>query len=74
MIINFTILVEAFLLYITMHSVFPLHSTCAIVEKKVFENWSILGSFCPAPRPQGDRDHEIQNYCSSSPIDAISKI
>jgi hypothetical protein len=48
---NFTILVEAFLLYITMHSVFPPH---AVVEKKIFENWSILGSFCPAPKaPEG---------------------
>jgi hypothetical protein len=43
MIINFTILVEAFLLYIIMHSVFPSH-------EKIFENRSILGSFCPAPK------------------------
>jgi hypothetical protein len=41
-IINFTILV----LYITMHSVFPPHMW-------LFENWSILGSFCPGPKAPG---------------------
>jgi hypothetical protein len=39
---NFTILVEVFLLYITMHSVF--FSTYAVIEIKIFENWSILDS------------------------------
>jgi hypothetical protein len=30
--------------------------------------------FAPPSRPQGGRDHEIHNFCSSSPIDAISQI
>jgi hypothetical protein len=44
-----TILVEAFLLYITMHSVFPPH-------KKIFENWSNLRSFCPALKAPGGQE------------------
>jgi hypothetical protein len=43
---------------------FSFSSTCAVVEKKIFENWSI----------KGPRDHEIHNFCSPSPIDAISLI
>jgi hypothetical protein len=35
-ILHFTILIQAFLLYITMHSVF--FSTCTDVEKTIFEN------------------------------------
>jgi hypothetical protein len=53
-IINFTVLVEAFLLYITKAS-FNFSFTCAVVEK-IFKNWSNLGSFCPtlkAPGGQG---------------------
>jgi hypothetical protein len=68
-IINFTILVEAFL----HHHAFSFSSTCVVVEK-IFENWSILGNFCPAPKAIGDRDHEIHNFRSPSPIDAISQI
>jgi hypothetical protein len=54
------------------HHAFSFSSTFAVAEKKIFENWSILGSFAPPPRPQGGRDHEIHNFCSPSPIDAIS--
>jgi hypothetical protein len=32
------------------HHAFSFSSTCAVVQKKIFENWSILGSFCPAPK------------------------
>jgi hypothetical protein len=52
-IINFTILVVAFLLYITMHSVFPPR---AVVEKKIFENWSIFGSLYPVLKAPGGQD------------------
>jgi hypothetical protein len=31
---------------------FNFSSTCAVVEK-IFENWSILGSFCPARKAPG---------------------
>jgi hypothetical protein len=36
------------------HHAFRFSSTCAVVEKKIFENWSILGSFCPAPKAPGE--------------------
>jgi hypothetical protein len=48
-IINFTILVEAFLLYITIQ--FFLHM-CGSREVD-FENWSILGSFCATTKAPG---------------------
>jgi hypothetical protein len=36
------------------HHAFSFTSTCVVVEKKIFENWSILGSLCPAPKgPKG---------------------
>ena len=47
---KFTILEKAFLLYITMHLVSL--KTCAVV-KKIFENWSLFGSFCPALKVPG---------------------
>jgi hypothetical protein len=34
------------------HHAFSFSSTYAVV-KKIFENWSILGSFCPAPKAPG---------------------
>jgi hypothetical protein len=36
--------------------VFSFSSTCAVVEKKIFENWSILGSFCPALKTPGGQE------------------
>ena len=35
---------------ITIHSDFP---QCVVVEKKIFENWSNLRSFCPALKAPG---------------------
>jgi hypothetical protein len=35
------------------HHAFSFSSTCVVVEKKIFENWSILGSFCPALKALG---------------------
>jgi hypothetical protein len=35
------------------HHAFSFSFTCAVVEKKIFKNWSILGSFCPAPIAPG---------------------
>jgi hypothetical protein len=32
------------------HHAFSFSSTCGVVEKKIFEIWSILGSFCPATK------------------------
>ena len=31
------------------HYAFGFSQTCAVVKKKIFENWSLLGTFCPAP-------------------------
>jgi hypothetical protein len=56
------------------HNAFSFFSHICGYREEDFENWSSLGSFCPPPRPQGDRDHEIHNFCSPSPIDAISQI
>jgi hypothetical protein len=69
---NFTILVEAFLLYITYNAL-SFSSTCAVVQKilKIGQFWVV---FAPPPRPQGGRDHEILNFRSPSLIDAISQI
>jgi hypothetical protein len=53
------------------HHAFSFSSTCAVVEKKIFENWSILPR---PPKAQGGKDHEIHNFCSPSSIDAISQI
>ena len=53
---KFIILVKAFLLYITMHLV----SLRRVVVKKIFENWSLLGSFCPTPK--GARDLKFTIY------------
>jgi hypothetical protein len=50
------------------HNAFSFSSTRAVVEK-IFENWPILGSFCPTPK-----DNEIHNFCSPSPINAMSQI
>jgi hypothetical protein len=36
------------------HNAFSFSSTCVVVEKKIFENCSIMGSFCPTPKaPRG---------------------
>ena len=35
------------------HHAFGFSFTCAVVEKKIFEKWSILGSFCPALKAPG---------------------
>jgi hypothetical protein len=35
------------------HHIFSFSSTYVVVEKKIFENWSILGSVCPAPKAPG---------------------
>ena len=32
------------------HHAFSFSFTCAVVEEKIFENRSTLGSFCPAPK------------------------
>jgi hypothetical protein len=41
------------------HHPFRFSSICAVIEK-IFENWSILGSFCPAPNAPGK-----QGQCNS---------
>jgi hypothetical protein len=68
---KFTIVVEAFLLYITMHLVFLI---CAVLEKKIFENGPILGTFCPAPKAPGGKSPEIHNLCAPCPKDASYQI
>ena len=35
------------------HHGFSFSQACAVVKKKIFENWSLLGSFCPAPKAPG---------------------
>jgi hypothetical protein len=35
------------------HHAFSFSSTCVVVEKKIFENWSIFSSFCPTPKGTG---------------------
>ena len=35
------------------HYAFGFSQTCAVVKKKIFENWSLLGSFCPTPKAPG---------------------
>ena len=42
------------------HYAFGFSQTCAVVKKKIFENWSLLGSFYPAPR--GARDLKFTIY------------
>jgi hypothetical protein len=42
------------------HHAFSFSSTCVVVEKKIFENWSILGSFCLPPRPQGSEAQALR--------------
>ena len=34
------------------HYAFGFSQTCVVV-KKIFENWSLLGSFCPTPKAPG---------------------
>ena len=59
------------------HHAFSFSSTCAVVEKKIFGNWSNLSSFCPAlkaPGGQGSWNSQfllIHNFCSPSPIDGL---
>ena len=39
------------------HYAFGFSQTCAVVKKKIFENWSFLGSFLPSPQgPRYARD------------------
>jgi hypothetical protein len=38
------------------HHAFSFSSTCAVVEKKIFENWSHLRSFCPALKAPGGQE------------------
>jgi hypothetical protein len=60
-IMEFTILVEDFLLYITMHLVFL---TYMYFQRRRFKkNWSILTLFALPQRPQGSRKPEIHNLC-----------
>ena len=35
------------------HYAFSFSQTCAVVEKKIFENSSLFGSFCPTPKAPG---------------------
>jgi hypothetical protein len=55
------------------HHAFSFSSTCAVVEK-IFEIGQLWVVCAPPPRPQGGRNHKIHNFCSPSPIDAISQI
>ena len=50
------------------HHAFSFSQACVVVNKKIFENWSLLGSFCP--RPQGYKRPEIYNLCAPCPKDA----
>ena len=36
------------------HHAFGFFQACAVVKKKIFENWSLLGSLCPSPRGAWD--------------------
>ena len=57
------------------HHAFGFSQACAVVKKKTFENWSLLGSFCPAPRaPGGGKRPEIYNLCAPCPKDASYQI
>ena len=35
------------------HYAFGFSQTCAVVKKKIFENWSFWDSFCPTPKAPG---------------------
>ena len=56
------------------HYAFGFSQTCAVVKKKIFENWSLLVTFCPAPRLQGCKRPEIYNLCAPYPKDASYQI
>ena len=56
------------------HYTFSFSKACADVEKNIFENWSLLDSFCPTPRPHGCKRPEIYNLCAPCPEDASYQI
>lgn len=60
--INFIILVEGFLVYITMNSVFL--QMCKNREEVFLKNGQLLTMYA---LPLGDKSHEIHNLCSSKP-------
>ena len=49
------------------HHAFSFSQACAVIKKKIFEYWSLLGSFCPAPRAPGCKRFEIYNLCAPCP-------
>ena len=69
---KFTILVEAFLLYITMHLVSLRHVRLSRRRfLKIGHFWAV---FAPPPGPQGGKRPEIYNLCAPCPKDASYQI
>ena len=56
------------------HYAFGFFQTCAVVKKKIFENWSFWGSFAPPPGPLECKRPEIYNLCVPYPKDASYQI
>jgi hypothetical protein len=69
-IMKFTTLVEAFLLYITMHLVFLTYTCTCSFREVFFKNWLILTLFAPHQR---GKKPEIHNLCPPCLKDALYK-
>ena len=68
---KFTIVVNAFLLEITMHLVSLRHVRLLRRFLKIGHFWAV---FAPPPRPQGCKRSEIYNLCAPCPKDASYQI
>ena len=69
---KFTILVEAFLLYITMHLVSLRH--VQLSRRRFLKIGHFWALFAPPPGPQGGKRPEIYNLCVPCPKDASYQI
>ena len=69
---NFTILVEDSMLITIMQTVWLLD--VQELRRRFSKIALILVVLAPPLRPQGGRDHEIHNFCSPLPIDALYQI
>ena len=56
------------------HHAFGFSQACAVVKKKIFENLSLLDSFCPTPKAPGCKRPEIYNLSAPCPKDASYQI
>ena len=69
---KFTILVKAFLLYITMHLVSLRH--VRLLRRRFLKIGHFWAVFAPPPRPQGCKRPEIYNICAPCPKDPSYQI